>query len=312
MAQYSELAKSDVEFLMSQFISEQVASFRGLDGGWENTNCLVTTRKSKYVLTICEEKSIEEANRLGRTLEYLHHNGFETSRALRSHKGRFISIWNDKPVMLRSYIEGKVVPDLPDRLIHRTGRSMARLHLIKPPDFLPRMLTFGKEQFYKIQRNESDRDFADWLGSRMEYCLPFMTDDLPKVLIHGDIFSDNIIVGDEGEKVTIMDFEEACYYYRVFDLAMAIIGICTEVDRINFDKVKCLLTGYQEVINLDLFERKALKPFTVYAGAAMTFWRYHTFRYTRRDTSLLDHYIGLKNPTDFVYDQPDDCISRLI
>ena len=104
-----------------------------------------------------------------------------------------------------------------------------------------------------------------------------------------------------------MDFEEATYYYRVFDLGMTIIGVCTKGEIIDLLKVNSLLKGYTKEINLTITEWDSIKAFTVYAAAAMSFWRHKNFNYTNPDPKLKDHYLALKNLADYTRALPDDC-----
>ena len=96
-----------------------------------------------------------------------------------------------------------------------------------------------------------------------------------------------------------MDFEEAAYYYRVFDIGMAIIGLCSEGKILNKEKVKSFLIGYTKVIKLIPDEKKALQAFTVYAGAAMTFWRHRSFNYVYPNIGLKNHYKALQTLADY-------------
>ena len=93
---------------------------------------------------------------------------------------------------------------------------------------------------------------------------------------------------------------------------MMIIGTCAEGETVNFEKVRSLLKGYSQEIQLKDIEVSALQAFTVYAGAAMTFWRHRNFNYTLPDTKLSDHYLGLKVLTDYVEKQEMDCFLKLI
>ena len=92
-----------------------------------------------------------------------------------------------------------------------------------------------------------------------------------------------------------MDFEEATYYYRIYDIGMAIVGLCSENEKINLKKVAALLKGYVQEIDLTEKEQNALQPFTVYAAAAMSFWRHQNFNYTKPTPGMEDHYLELKN-----------------
>ncbi|WP_027078819.1 protein kinase family protein [Maribacter antarcticus] len=77
---------------------------------------------------------------------------------------------------------------------------------------------------------------------------------MPKVLIQSDLFYSNIVVSDDECSATLVDFEEATYYYRVFDMEMTIIGICAKEEIIDLAKVNSLLKGYAEEINMTNME----------------------------------------------------------
>ena len=141
---------------------------------------------------------------------------------------------------------------------------------------------------------------------------PYFSSSLPKGFIHSDVFCDNVIIGEDESSVVIFDFEDSACYYRVFDIGMMIIGICGVGKAVNLEKVRHLLNGYQIEIELLAIELNALQAFTVYAGAAMTFWRHIYFNYTKPDAELANHYLGLQVLTDYVEEQPADCFLKLV
>ena len=109
-----------------------------------------------------------------------------------------------------------------------------------------------------------------------------------------------------------MDFEDSTYYYRVFDLGMTIIGTCADGDTINLEKVKHFLNGYQAQAPLTSDEINALKAFTIYAGASMTYWRHQNFNYAKPDPKMYNHYLGLKVLVDYVFELDDDYFAKQI
>lgn len=119
-------------------------------------------------------------------------------------------------------------------------------------------------------------------------------------------FCDNVIVNEYENALMIMDFEEAANYYRIFDIGMAIIGICRENKIVNLTKASHLLIGYALEIKLLDIEWNALQAFTVYAAAAMTFWRHSHFNYIQPDPKKANHYLGLKVLADYIRALPGD------
>jgi len=94
--------------------------------------------------------------------------------------------------------------------------------------------------------------------------------------LHGDIFTSNIVITAAQEPV-IMDFEESCYYYRLFDLGMAAIGTSSENGQLNIAKINALLKGYQQYNLLTAIEKRCFKIFLSYAATATAFWRFRQF-----------------------------------
>ncbi|MFQ3207164.1 MAG: homoserine kinase type II [Glaciecola sp.] len=81
-----------------------------------------------------------------------------------------------------------------------------------------------------------------------------LSDSLPRGLIHGDLFNDNLVF-ENGKFKAIIDFEEACFYYSVFELGMAIVGTCFSNTSIDFNKVTALVDGYQQIRPLEPIEK---------------------------------------------------------
>ena len=139
-----------------------------------------------------------------------------------------------------------------------------------------------------------------------EYIERHIHPNLPKALIHSDVFYSNVIIEADKPCTTIMDFEEATYYYRIFDIGMAIVGLCSSGEIVDLKKVAHLLKGYQKEIVLFAVELNALQAFTVYAATAMCFWRHNNFNYVRPTPELREHYKELKNIADYVKDIPTE------
>jgi len=252
------------------------------------------------VLTISEQKSSAKAAELADFLEYLNLNHFTTSKIVKTINGALTTQWNDKPVLLKEYIEGDIIEDLSGNLLIYLGRQMAQLHQVNVPDYLPKKLSYGMDNFNEVHAYAPNSSFYTWLKTTQKHIESHINSDLPKALIHSDIFYNNIVVNKDGKQAIIMDFEEACYHYRVFDIGMMIIGTCSEGEGVNFDKVACLLVGYQQEIKLLPLEINALQAFTIYAATATAFWRHQNFNYINVTSEKKDHYLEMKRLADFV------------
>ncbi len=305
MSNYTNLNRSDVIKIMTAYAIKTVDSFALLRGGSENTNYFIKSNTYEFILTICEQKTAKNALELGQLLEYLQQQQFETSIVIRTNSNKLISTWKNKPVMLKTYLEGDIIQNLSTTILRDLGFKIGQLHQIKPPVYLPKVIPYGREYFNTVSLYAKGSPFEKWLNDIQSYINPFFTNDLVKTLIHSDIFYSNVIIHNSRKSACIMDFEEAAHYYRIFDVGMALVGLCSENDRLNLKKAASLMQGYQQIIKLHEKEKLALQAFTVYAAAAMTFWRHRNFNYTNPEPKMNDHYLGLKVIADAIKTVPN-------
>ena len=311
MENYTRLNKNEIETILALFSMHKFSSCKLLDGGSENTNYLIELAGESYVLCVLEQKTEKKAVELAHLLKHLDKNDFKTSKIIDSVDGHSVINWKEKPVLLKTFISGGTRKNLTPLLLKNIGKELAKLHLIEAPDYLPTHLNYGKEQFQNVSAYAPNSDFEKWLNHVLDYISPFLKLDLPKALIHSDLFWDNVLISKNEMSTTIIDFEESVYYYRIFDIGMAIIGTCGENETINLDKAKHFLEGYLTIIQLSTEEIGALKSFTIYAGASMTFWRHQNYNFVRPDLKMANHYKGLKKLVDFMINQADDCFINM-
>ena len=88
----------------------------------------------------------------------------------------------------------------------------------------------------------------------------------------------------------IIDFEEACNYYLVFELGMAIVGCCTEDITINLKKARAFVDGYQQVRKLEEIEKVSLQLFVRYAAVATSYWRFNKYNIEEPSKDMVGHH----------------------
>ena len=306
MAQHTILNEQEMIELLNHYNIFQISSFKLLSGGSENTNYLAVTKQGNFVVTICEQKTEKEANDLSTLLEHLAQNGFSTSKIIFTKNGKAITLWNNKPIMVKEYLEGKIMKNIPDHLLIFLGTALAALHKINAPSFLPRSINYGQEHFNQVSNYAPESSFNKWLNKISNYLTPFIQTDLPKALIHSDLFYNNIIINDEETTATIMDFEEASYFYRIFDIGMTMVGCCCDNNNLNLKKASALMKGYSQVIQLLDKEWQALQAFAVYGAAATAFWRHRQFNFIHSTPDLFNHYIAMQATADNIKSLPAD------
>jgi len=300
MSHNKTLTRTTIGDILFPYGIKNIDSYQLLSGGSENTNYLIKTPIQDYVLTIVENKSFEKSKELAAFLDYLDANNFASSKIVLTKDGQTITSWHNKPIMIKEFLHGAISHDLSANLLTDLGAELAKLHTLSAPDYLPQTVSYGIERFDEVKVYAAESCFYAWLKETKVYIEKSMSSNLPKSLIHSDIFCDNIIISKDGKTATIMDFEEVSYYYRIFDIGMMIIGTCRSDGALSLEKAKYLLKGYQQNIKLQSSEVKALQAFTTYGAAAIAFWRHQNFNYVNIDTTMKDHYLTMKNLADDV------------
>ena len=304
MQLYTALDKNDINLIMDQYLTGPVVEYYPLKGGSSNSNYYVATDDRKYVLTVSDNKNEEELYTLVRLLKHLEEHGFRTTVIIRNKEGKDVSFFQDKPILLKGFLEGDVQENLNLEILNQLGKSLGLLNKIPSLPDLPKQFPYGQHCFHEVTTLEWDHPFIPWLADRHSYIKSHLDPQLPLSLIHGDVFDNNVIVSPDGTPI-IMDFEEACYYYRVFEIGMAIIGLCCYNGQVVLSKVHALLKGYQQVNQLSPLELESVKAFTVYAATATAFWRFRQFNIDAPTDHLRDHYKGMQRLADQVFDMDD-------
>ena len=271
MTQYSKLQEKDILKILRKYNLTQIG-YESIEESLGNTNYLVRTAQNHYILTIFETEYIRARN-LSRLLYLLEKYEFPTTRIRKLANGDVITRHQGKPTLLKPYIVGLVVEKLDEDMISKVGAAMASLHEIPSPDYLPDQLAYGLETFPRVLDKGINLEYENWLGQRYDFLMETIPSGLPRGLIHGDVFYDNVLF--DGKKFkALIDFEEACQYYKVFDLGMAVVGLCTEGSKIILPKVRSLVKGYHTIRMLEGAEKEILQLFVEYAAIALSSWRF--------------------------------------
>jgi len=310
MALYDRLDRRAVKSLTHRFGIGDVINFSVMDGGLENTSYCVETSSGKYVLTIWDQKSLQHATNLASLLIYLTDRGIRTSRVVVPPNEPIVVLHDEKPVMLKRYVDGDVSANLTGNEIIQLGEEMARLHEIPAPSYLPQSFPYGRSHFAEVTDSDLRHSYIDWLSEKTSYLDKSIPQHLPIALIHGDVFFDNVIVKDD-QLMAIIDFEEACHYYRCFDLGMVIVGACRDRHGISFEQVGRFICGYQKRTTLEAIERETLKAFAVYAAVATSFWRFRQYHLRRPEPRLYEKHVEMQILADTISKYPESRFAEL-
>lgn len=297
MAIYTQLNQQDIQSLADNY-DLKIVEFSPLDGGNGNSSYILKTQQASYVLTVCDDKEFDEVFKMGQLLLLLEAHNVPCNRLISPVNSEILTTFATadgvKPVMLKDYIEGQVVEQLDETMLSQVGRQAARLNQIPSPDYLPTNHPYGRQLFPRVVGLNIDAKYESWLAEEIDYLDQHIAANLPRGLIHGDLFYDNLLFdplsGMPGGFKAIIDFEEACHYHLIFELGMGILGACVNDITVDLDKARALVDGYQQVRPLAQIEKESLQLFVRYAAVATSYWRFNKYNIEEPSEDRAGHH----------------------
>ncbi|MFC2064645.1 homoserine kinase [Chloroflexota bacterium] len=290
MATYTKLLDTDIQKIAKKY-QLNVVKYEPIEQGAGNTNYFLVTDQGKYILTIFEVDDSQVIN-MTRVLIMLEELKFPALPLHKNSTGDILTKYKRKFVMVRPFISGSVVKDLDFGMIKQVGNSLARLHEISPPDYLPVIHPYEKYLLIEILEQKIDNDYKRWVKDKYRSIEVNTPPNLPVGLAHGDLFLDNMLF-ENGILKAIIDFEDLCQIARILDLGMTAVGICINGVDLDIRKIKALVKGYQEVITMEAAEKEFLQM-SIEWGAMMTsIWRFWNYNINMPDEAKSKHYMKM-------------------
>jgi homoserine kinase type II len=120
---------------------------------------------------------------------------------------------------------------------------------------------------------------------------------LPKGVIHGDLFIDNIFF-KKNKLSGIIDFYFAANDYFMYEIAICINALCFDhIKRkfhLNKKKIKNLIKGYESVKKISMREKKSIN--ILCRGAALRYLLTRLYDYSNTPKTAL---IKIKDPNEY-------------
>lgn len=300
---YTNLNSVEIEEISQEYSIGEIINYYPMSGGFTNSSYFIQTMKQKYILTISEDKTEQQVVMIANLLNHLQQHHFQTNEVIQSRNEEFVFLFNNKPIYLKKFLEGTIAEKPKVEFIEQLGTQIAKLNNIPVPDTIRSAHPYGLSYFDEVISTDLDHPYIEWLRTKSNYLQESIPDHLPKGLVHGDIFPDNLIQ-TEGNLKAIIDFEEFSKSPKIFDLGMATIGMFSDFDAIDMNIPRALIKGYQKVRLLDSLERQNLKLFIIYAPVATSFWRFRQFHILLPNLDKSRHYEQMVNFADsfFVMD----------
>jgi len=300
MADYTQLTDPELAELLYQYDLGEMIQASSLDGGQANSSLKIATKKGQFTLSICDEKNEKEIQTLTDVLIHLESHHFPTTRLVKTKRNRSFTFYQGKPVYVKKFLSGNVVAQLSCQMTNQVGSAMTQLHGIPPLPSMAPIFPYGMEAIENLLNTGFSHDYLDWLAEKKTYLKQTIDPDMSKGFIHGDIFWDNLLFENQ-TLAAILDFEEACHYYRLFDIGMAAVGCCSNNGHFDFSQIDALLNGYSKKNPFTSQEKSQINIFIEYAAVCASLWRFKQYNILRPDPSKADNFKELTSLADQIH-----------
>lgn len=302
MAVYTDVSDEELEAFIGSYTIGALTSFKGIAEGVENSNYLVHTETGPYILTLYEKRvRREDLPYFLALMEHLAARGISCPLPIKDREGRALKELAGRPAALISFLEGLWVRRPSIEHCAGLGQALARFHLAGADFPMERANSLSLPGWHALFASIGDGadSVAPGLTEEIEKELAYLEknwpDDLPKGVIHADLFPDNVFF--LGDKVSgLIDFYFACNDLLAYDVAICLNAWCFEPDAsFNVTKARVLLQAYERERRLNEGELASLP--TLARGAALRFLLTRTYDMLNTDANAL---VKTKNPTEYL------------
>ncbi len=273
MAVFTRVTEADISAWLSDYSLGSLLELQGIPAGIENTNYFVTTSNGRFVLTLFEVLKADELPFYLNLMSHLARHGIPCPAPVANGKNHFLGELNGKPACIVSRLSGKSVTQPSVANCAAVGAMLGQMHNASlsfgSTMENARGATWRANTAQQVRRFLSAEDAA-LLESEVALHANFPSDKLPRGIIHGDLFRDNVLM--DGERVGgLIDFYFACSDAFVYDLAITLNDWCMGAEqKLDTARAQAMLNAYQSVRPLAQAEIDVW-PMTLRV-AALRFW----------------------------------------
>lgn len=276
MAVYTDVTAEELtEFLVPYGIGD-LLSYKGIAEGVENSNYLVHTSQGSFILTLYEKRVAK--NDLPFFLGLMGHlasHNITCPQPVVNRQGEALGTLAGRPAAIITFLEG-MWPRRPN-VAHcaGVGAALAKMHLAGADFKMSRANALSVKGWRPLFDQAAARadgvqhGLRALLGAELDHLEQHWPGDLPKGVIHADLFPDNVFF--LGDKLSgLIDFYFACNDMLAYDVAICLNAWCFEIDHsFNVTKARAFLNAYTRERRLTAAEQDALPLLA--RGASMRF-----------------------------------------
>lgn len=273
MSVFTTLTLHEAQVLLQDFSIGKITELKGIAAGITNTNYFVITDKTRYVLTIFEQNKFDDLPYFVDLMTYLEEHNIPCPAPIKDKYGVDLRLIKDKPALLISCLKGQDTKEPSAEQCAQVGRVLAQMHI-------------AGQSFTRPSKNQRD---AEWRNNIVAKVMGKLSLDdqsilnqaldfqdkldltaLPKGVIHGDLFRDNVLF--DGEALGgFIDFYYACHDVLAYDVAITVNDWClTKTGDFDERRLNAFMQAYTAVRPFNDAEKQVWQG--LLCIAALRFW----------------------------------------
>ncbi len=305
MAVYTKINNKDVLSLSNNYNLDKITKFEGIKKGIENTNYLLDTDKKKFILTIFEKRvQKKDLPFFMNLMEKLNEKKIICPKPLKNNKGKHLYEIKKKPACIVTFLYGADKSNLNYKNCFDIGKNIAKFHKITTKIKLYRQNSMSIKKLDILLKNISFKSntISPKLNPTLDACLKDIKSKwprkLPKGIIHGDLFIDNIFF-NKNKFSGFIDFYFSSNDYLMYEIAICINSLCFDKKNnffiMNEKKIQNLINGYESIRPFLKKEKNALN--VLCRGAALRYLLTRIYDYFNTPKTAL---IQIKDPNEYL------------
>ena len=221
MSVFTTVTPEQLSAWLSNYSIGTLTRLEGIAAGIENTNYYVTTTHGRYVLTLFEKLKSGELPFYLDLMAHLARHGIPCPQPIASLGNEYLGELNGRPAAIVTCVPGRDLQQVDAGHCATIGGLLAQMHLAGASYRAEMPNPRGARWWRAAMPNVLpflDARAAALLQEEVRFQALYRWEDLPRGVIHADLFRDNVL-WDGGRVGGIIDFYFACNDALLYDVA---------------------------------------------------------------------------------------------
>ena len=305
MAVYTKINSTIISSIENSYSIGKIIKFSGIKKGIENTNYFIKTNKKKFILTIFEKRvNSKDLPFFMNLMSGLHKLKIKCPMPIKNKKGSYLFKIKKKQACIVTFLDGKDKNELTAKDCYIVGKNIGKLHKASKKLKIFRKNSMSINSWEPLLNKIDNRinKVSKNLKNSMKHDLNDIKQkwpkNLPKGIIHGDLFIDNIFFYKR-KFLGYIDFYFSCNDFLAYELAICINALCFKKKNSSFifDKKKStnLIRGYESIRKLNGNEKKYFN--VLCRGSALRYLLTRAYDYLNTPKNAI---IKIKDPKEYI------------